>query len=81
MELLESLSLILGAICLQAASQALLKWVLDGFNRPEEVCELDTSLDLQININGDNLFLTCGMLNESNNFLSGMIAGLKDKIV
>lgn len=55
--------------------------VLDGFNRPEEVCELDSSLDLQINTNGDNLFLTCGMLNESNHFLSGMRAGLKDIII
>lgn len=81
MELSESLSMVLGATCLQAASQALLKLVLDGFNRPEEVCELNSSLDLQINTNGDNLFLTCGMLNESNHFLSSMIAGPKDIII
>lgn len=73
--------MVLGATCLQAASQALLKLVLDGVNRPEEVCELDSSLDLQINTNADNLFLTCRMLNELNHFLSGMIAGLKNIIV
>lgn len=80
-ELSESLSLVLGATCLQAASWALLKLVLDGFNSPEEVCELDSSLDLQINTNGYNLFLTCRILNEPNHFLSSTIAGLKDMII
>lgn len=80
-ELSESLSLVLGATRLQAASWALLKLVLNGFNSPGEVCELDSSLDLQINTNGDNLFLTCRILNEPNHFLSTMIAGLKDMII
>lgn len=80
-ELSESLSLVLGATCLQTASWALLKLVLDGFNSPGEVCELDSSLDLQINTNGDNLFLTCRILNEPNHFLSSMIVGLKDMII
>lgn len=77
----ESLSLVLGTTCLQAASWALLKLLLDGFNSPEEVCELDSSLDLQINTNGENLFLTCRILNEANNFLSSMIVGLKNMII
>lgn len=80
-DLPESLSLVLGASSLQAAPWALLKLVLDGFNSPEEVCELDSSLDLQINTNGENLFLTYGILNEPNNFLSSMIVGLKDMII
>lgn len=80
-ELSESLPLVLGATSLQAASQELLKLVLDGFNSPEEVCELDSSLDLKINTNGDNLFLTCRILNEPKHFLSSMIAGLKDMII
>lgn len=80
-ELSESLSLVLGATCLQAASWALLKLVLDGFNSPEEGCERGSSLDLQINTNGENLFLTCGILNEPNHFLSSMTVGLKDMII
>lgn len=39
-ELSESLSLALGATDSQAASQALLKLVLESFNSLEEVCEL-----------------------------------------
>lgn len=80
-EFSENLSLVLGATCLQAASWALLKLALVGFNSPGMVCEFDSSLDLQINTNGDNLFLTCGILNEANHFLSSMIARVKDVLI
>lgn len=51
-ELSGSLSLILSATFLQAASLAVLKLVLCGFSSPEDVYELNSSLDLQINRNG-----------------------------
>lgn len=51
-ELSGSLSLVLSATFLQAASWAVLKLVLCGFSSPEDVCELNSSVDLQINRNG-----------------------------